>query len=273
MPKADATLSSAFRALHAPGRLLILPNAWDAGSARVIEELGSPAIATTSAGLAWSRGYPDGGGLPPRALAAALGEIARAIRVPLTVDIEGGYADSAAGAAETVAAVLDAGAVGINIEDGAAPADLLCAKIEAARRVAARLGIDLFINARTDVYLRGLATGERAAAEIAVRAARYRAAGADGLFVPRLPDEAAIRAAAAAAAPLPLNLMAAPDLPPGAVLRALGVRRLSAGAALAEAALGLLRHRATDFLASGDAAPLFAGATPYPALNALFKRG
>ncbi len=149
-------LDQLFRRLH-DGELLILPNAWDAGSARLIESRGAKAIATTSAGLAWSRGYPDGDALPVEQLLSAVRAIARVIGVPLTIDVEGGYSNDPAAVAGLVAGILEAGAVGINIEDGSGSPALLCAKIAAARESAGRAGVELFINARTDVYLRGLA--------------------------------------------------------------------------------------------------------------------
>jgi len=261
-----------FRRLHEPGAFLILPNAWDAGSARVIEDCGAPAIATSSAGLAWAHGYADGHALPPRILAGAIAEIARAIRIPLTADIEGGYSDEVAAVAEVVANVVEAGAVGINIEDGSTPPDLLCAKIEAAKRAAARAGVELFVNARTDVFLRRLAPAGDAVATTVERAARYRDAGADGIFVPYLLAPADIRAIAAAIAPLPLNAMATAKLPPAEELRALGVRRLSAGAAIASRALSRTQALATAFLRDGRSATLFEEPVDHPALNALFNR-
>ena len=148
--------ADAFRRLHVPGRPVLIANAWDAGSARLIESCGGAAIATTSAGLAWARGYPDGDALPPAILAAAVAEIARVIDVPLSVDAEGGYSDLPARVGEVVRAIVDAGGIGINIEDGSSGPDLLVAKIAAARTAAARAGVGLFINARTDVYLRSL---------------------------------------------------------------------------------------------------------------------
>src|SRR5258706_4115296 len=134
-----------FRDLHAPGRLLILPNAWDAASARLIEECGAEAIATTSSGVAWAQGYPDGNAMPPRFAVTAFAAIARVIDVPLTADIEGGYASEPGAVGELVAQVIDAGVVGINLEDGADAPDVLCAKIEAARGAAVRAGADLFV--------------------------------------------------------------------------------------------------------------------------------
>lgn len=263
---------STFRDLHAPGSLLILPNAWDAGSARLIEDCGAAAIATTSSGVAWARGYPDGNALPPRVLAAAVAEIARVIRVPLSADVEAGYSDDPRAVAETVTAVMNAGAVGINLEDGAGTPDLLCAKIEAVKAAAARAGVDLFVNARTDVFLKRLVPPERAVGETIERAMRYRAAGCDGIFVPALADPAGIRAVVAGVAPLPLNVMAYPGLPAAPGLRELGVRRLSAGAAVASAALGRARSRARAFLADGVSEALFDESVEYGPTNALFPR-
>src|SRR5271156_1438280 len=145
-----------FKNLHRGPAILLLPNAWDAISARLIESLGAKAIATTSAGLAWSCGYADGNVLPKAALADAIAAIARVIEVPLSADIEAGYSDDPKDVEALVARIIDAGAVGINIEDGAGDPPLLCAKIEAARRAAARASVDLYVNARTDVYLRKL---------------------------------------------------------------------------------------------------------------------
>src|SRR5580700_1593138 len=151
--------SQLFRNLHRGPGLLLLPNAWDAITARLIERLGAKAIATTSAGLAWSRGYADGNALPDDQLIAATRDIARVIRVPLTVDIEAGYSDDPRTVARLVTRVLSVGVVGINVEDGTGSPDLLCQKIAAIRENAAHSGVDLFINARTDVYLRGIACG------------------------------------------------------------------------------------------------------------------
>lgn len=260
-----------FRELHAPGAMLLLPNAWDAGSARLIESCGAAAIATTSAGLCWSRGYPDDDALPPRVLAAAVAEIARVVSVPLTVDVEGGYSGEPRAVGETVAAVVDAGAVGINLEDGTAAPALLCEKIGAIKAAAARAGIDLFVNARIDVFLRALVPPERALEESIDRARRYRQAGCDGVFVPGLVDRKAIGEIAAAVA-LPLNVMVAPNLPSVADLRALGVRRVSAGSAIAKTAYGAATRAAVRFLADGVYDAMFETAADYRRMNALFAK-
>ena len=262
-------LAATFHSLHRGSAPLLLANVWDAGSARLIESLGAAALATTSAGLAWAQGYPDGDTIPVRDHAAVVAAITRVIRIPLSVDIEGGYADDPAGAAETVKAILDAGAVGINIEDGGGTPDRLAAKIEAIKRVAAAKGIELFVNARTDVYLRGLVPEAERVAETIRRAALYRQAGTDGIFVPALTEPAAIRTIAEAT-PLPLNVLAWRGLPPAAELAPLGVKRLSAGSGIPQALWGRAATLAKAFLAEGASGPLAEGAMTHPEINALF---
>ncbi|NZA26344.1 isocitrate lyase/phosphoenolpyruvate mutase family protein [Luteimonas sp. SJ-92] len=260
---------SPFHVLHQGPEPLMLANAWDAGSARLVESLGARAIATTSAGMAWANGYPDGDLLPPDRLAAAVEAIARVVAVPLTVDMEGGYADDPAAVAATVARIAGAGAAGINLEDGLGTPERLAAKIEAVRARASRDGVAVFVNARTDVYLRGLASGPAAVEEVLRRAEGYRAAGADGLFVPGLVEAAAIATVAKGIAPLPLNLMLLPGLPPLDELRALGVRRLSAGAWIAEAAYDLAGKLARDVLTGTWDGRLFGAAGRHAAMNDL----
>ena len=267
----DATAAHVFRRLHEQG-LLVLPNAWDAGSARLIESLGAKALATSSAALAWSHGYADGDLLPVSLLLATVVDIARVVKAPVSVDIEGGYSNQAAAVGETVATLIDAGAVGINIEDGVGEPGLLCAKIERAKSAAVRLGVDLFANARTDVYLRGLVSKDRRIDETLARAERYRTAGADGIFVPGLTDPSEIRTIASAVR-LPLNVLARPGLPPASELEALGVRRLSAGSGIAQAVFGRTASLAAAFLRSGASDPLAEGAMPYAAINVLMPAG
>jgi 2-methylisocitrate lyase-like PEP mutase family enzyme len=267
MTSRNPAAASAFRQLHQDG-LLILANAWDAGSARLIESLGGKAIATSSAAVAWSHGYPDGDLLPVPLLVATVAEIARVVSVPISVDVEGGYATDPKAVAATVAAVIDAGGAGINIEDGTNEPSLLCAKIEKSKAAGARQGVEVFVNARTDVYLRNLAPSERRLEETLARAGRYRAAGADGIFVPGVTDGNEIRAIAAAVG-LPLNVLARPGLPPASALEGLGVRRLSAGSGLASAAFGKIASLAAEFLRTGASDPLSEGARPYAEINAL----
>ncbi|MBU6297853.1 MAG: isocitrate lyase/phosphoenolpyruvate mutase family protein [Alphaproteobacteria bacterium] len=261
-----------FRALHAGPELLILPNAWDAGSARVIESAGAKAIATSSAAVAWAHGYPDGEFLPFDTVIAVLREIARAVRVPVTADIEGGYAESAGEIDERIAQVVGAGAVGVNIEDGTGTPDLLCAKIERAKSAAARAGVDLWVNARTDVYLRSLARGEAAFVETLHRASHYRSAGADSIFVPALVDERTI-ARLVPELGLPLNLLAWSGLPDAQHLRRLGVRRLSAGAGVGKIALNRIYVLARAFLEEGKAEVLNDPPPELTNLNDMMRRG
>jgi len=266
----QADSARAFRALHASG-LLILPNAWDAGSARIIERAGARAIATSSAALAWAHGYPDGEALPPEVLLGTLREIARVVSVPVSADVEAAYAADPEAAAAFALRVIDAGAVGINLEDGAGAPALLAGKIERIKGAAARAGAALWINARADVYLRRLAEGDAAYRETVARARLYREAGADSIFVPAAVDEGLL-AKLVSDVGLPLNALAWPGLPPAARLEAIGVRRLSAGSGLAKAALGELHALAAAFLAEGRSEPFARGALANPELNRLMRR-
>ncbi len=269
---ASPSLAEKFHALHHD--FLILPNAWDPGSARIIESCGAAAIATTSSGLGWSCGYPDGNAIPIAVLGRAVAAIERIISVPLSVDMEGGYSADPDTVGRNVATLFDNGAVGINLEDGDDLPDLMLRKMAAARAAGQRAGVKPFVNARTDVYLHALVPKERMLEESIARAMRYREAGADGIFVPAVTDQDAIRALAQAVAPLPLNVFVRAGLPPADTLKTLGVRRLSAAGGIAMSALNLTKKLATEFLASGDA-NIFAehvqGVT-YPGLNAMFKK-
>ena len=261
-----------FHRLHDGPGILLLANAWDAGSARLIEHLGGKAVATTSAALAWSHGYPDGDALPLPLLIATVSGIARAVSVPITVDMELGYADGLAALDKSVSAIMQAGAVGINIEDGNEPPEALAAKIAIGKKTAQRHGIDIFVNARTDVYLRDLKPASDRVDEVLRRADLYRNAGADGLFVPGLIEPGEIREIASSSK-LPLNVLAWPGLLPAAKLEMLGVRRLSAGSALAEGLWGLAATRAQAFLAEGLSDPLSESAMSYGAINDLMRFG
>jgi 2-methylisocitrate lyase-like PEP mutase family enzyme len=256
-----------FAKLHAGPDLLILPNAWDAGSARLIEIAGAKAIATSSAAVAWAHGYPDGEALPFEVLLATVREIARVVSVPITADIEMAYGADGNAAAEAVAKVVEAGAAGVNVEDGSAPPDLLVDKIA---KIKARLGEAVWINARTDVYLKQLAEGEAAFAETAGRAQRYREAGADSIFIPFLADEAVL-ARLVAAIPAPINVLG-PNLPSAARLKAIGVKRLSAGGGVAKVSFNRTFEAAQAFLTDGRS-DLFAEPALVPGgFNAAMKR-
>ena len=240
-----------FKALHAGPDVLVLPNAWDAGSARVIELAGAKAIATSSAAVAWAHGYPDGQALPFEVLLGDLRAIKRVVSVPLTADVEAGWAADGSGAAENVARALDAGAEGVNIEDGKGSPDLLAEKIEAIKK---RSGDAVWINARTDVYLHKLFEGEAAYEETVRRTKRYRDAGADSVFVPFAAEEALLARLAAAIA-APVNVLVCPGLPALSRLKQIGIRRLSAGSAIGKTALDFVYRATQTFLADGRSDP------------------
>ncbi|MFT3728305.1 MAG: isocitrate lyase/phosphoenolpyruvate mutase family protein [Terricaulis sp.] len=243
-----------FHALHK--ELLLLPNAWDAASARVVQEAGAKAIATSSAAVAWAHGFPDGHGLPPAKLAIVVEEIARVVSVPITVDSEGGYSDDPAEVEKNIASFLNAGGVGINLEDGRDPHELHLRKIEAALRAGKRTGVKIFINARTDVYLKQLVPAKQAVAETLKRAAAIKAAGASGLFVTGVFESAEIKTIVESCG-LPLNVMARPGVPDATGLRALGVKRLSAATSPFAAAMNETRALAEEFLAAGNSDALW----------------
>jgi 2-methylisocitrate lyase-like PEP mutase family enzyme len=248
-----------FHELHQSGTL-VLPNAWDAASAALIAEAGAAAVATTSSGVSWALGVPDGEQLGRDEAVAAVARIARTVAVPVSADVEGGYGPTPADVAETIAAVIDAGAVGVNLEDrrrtGGAPlwsTDAQCARLAAARSAGDRGGRPFILNARTDVYLAAVGAPEEREDMTLARAVAYHRAGADCLFVPGLADLAVI-ARLVSRAPLPINIMLMPGLTPTiAELRAAGVRRVSAGQTLASVAYEVTRRVAAEVLAGDDA--------------------
>jgi 2-methylisocitrate lyase-like PEP mutase family enzyme len=271
-------LAARFRQLHAPGAdpILVLPNAWDAMSARLVEAAGATAIATTSAGISWALGHPDGQGLTREAMLAAVRVIVDAVRVPVTADVESGYgAGTPEDVAETARGVLDAGAVGLNLEDApgehGAPVltmEAQVARIAAARAAASSAGIDLFINARTDILLRKVGEEEGRFDETVRRARAYVAAGADGIFVPGVADAATIQRLAAAVG-APLNVIGGPGVPSVPELRALGVARVSVGPGLTRAVMAQIRQATTELLGTGTYEAL-REQIPSPEANALF---
>jgi len=187
--------ANTFRGLHRGGKILVLPNVWDVASARIIEDAGYPALATTSAGVAFSLGYPDGQKISREEMLARVGRIARAVKIPVSADVEAGYGGRPEDAARTAQAVIDAGAVGMNFEDGTGdPANplvelsLQLEKIRAIRETALKAGVLLVLNARTDVYLDQVGRPEVRYFEAMNRIMAYRDAGADCLFVPGVRD-------------------------------------------------------------------------------------
>ncbi len=262
-------LAVTFRRLHDNTTPLRLPNVWDAGSARLFESLGAAAIATTSAGVAWALGFQDARRLPFDEVVAVVSRMARVLTVPLSVDIENGYSDDPRVVADHVMRLVDAGIAGINIEDGPDPATLLAAKIESIRTVLAKAGMELFVNARSDVVLAGLVEKSKQVEESITRGKLYARAGADGLFLPGLHQAEPIQAVIADVS-LPLNVMAWPGLPNATVLGKLGVRRLSAGSGISQALWGRAETLARDFLQDGCSEPLSEASMPYAKLQGLF---
>lgn len=269
--------AATFRRLH-ENRPLILPNAWDAASARVIEKAGAAAIATTSAGIAWTFGHGDGQKLTRDEMLQVIRNIVRTVDVPVNADIEGGYGTgSSEDVAETVRAVLAAGVAGINLEDspGRDGETLLAPeahaeRLRAVREAAQAAGGDLVINARTDVYLFQVGPPETRFAEAVRRANLYRAAGADCLFVPGVIDAETITDLVAAIDG-PLNVMAMSGAPSIPDLGKLGVARVSLGPALAQAALGATQQAARELLEQGTYKAL-EKALPFGEANGMFDR-
>ena len=261
--------ADAFHQLHAGPEVLILPNAWDVASAVIVADAGARAVATSSAAVAWVLGFADGDRLPVDHTCALAAAITRAVDLPLTVDFEGGFTDDLDELSANIAKVIAAGAVGINFEDGGRDPKLHATKIAAARQAAEKAGVALYINARTDVYLKGLATGDAAEAEAVRRAKLYLSAGASGIFVPGA-AEAALVGRLAAAIPAPLNILAWPGAPDAASLKALGVRRLSAGTGTFNVAAAALAQATAAFLAEGSSDAIFAASKGAPALQKRF---
>ena len=267
--------ATAFAALHRGPTPLVLANAWDVASARVVEASGAPAIATTSAGVAWGLGYPDGDAVDVDRAIDLIARIAAAVDVPVTADIESGYAADAAGVGRTVARVLEAGAVGINVEDARTNADSplrpvpeQAERLAAARAAAEAEGVELYINARTDVYLRAVGEPAERLPATLERAAAYLEAGASGIFVPGVTEPATVGELVRGIA-APVNVLVGPGAPPVGQLAELGVARISTGSSLAAAAYAVAQRAARELAGPGTYEAL-TGELDYGALNALF---
>ena len=263
------------RDLHS--RTLVLPNAWDAASAAIIARAGAAAIATTSGGVAWSAGRPDGHGLTREEMAQLVGRIAEAVDIPVSADIEGGYGPTPGDVAATVRAVVAAGAVGVNLEDSRAPGGPLFSnedqveRVRAARAAAIEVELpELWINARTDVYLFRVGKPDGRLDDVLSRAAAYAGAGADSLFVPGLIDLETL-GTLVKQSPVPINVMAGAGAPTVAELEAVGVRRISIGTAIAQVAYGLAHQAAVELLQRGTYDAL-AGGLDFWAINSAMRR-
>jgi 2-methylisocitrate lyase-like PEP mutase family enzyme len=265
-----------FRSLHTGGSVLRLPNAWDVASALLVEEAGATAIATTSAGVAWSLGAPDGHRLDRDRAIDLIARVAAAVALPVSADIENGFADDPDGVGETIAGVLAAGAVGVNLEDSVQggpeplrPAAEQAEWVAAARRAAAAAGVPLYINARVDNFLLGVGEPANRLPDALARAEAYVAAGADGIFVPGVIDPATI-AELVKGVRAPLNILAGHGAPPVDELAGLGVARVSVGSSIASVAYAAVRRSAQELLTAGTYDSL-ADRISHPELNALFQ--
>jgi 2-methylisocitrate lyase-like PEP mutase family enzyme len=271
-------LAEAFRARHRAPPLLLLANAWDALSARIVEEAGFDAVATTSGGVNWVLGYADGEAAPWSEVIAATARMARVLRVPLTADIEAGYGDSPAQVAKSVAEIIEAGAVGINLEDGTPSADApirsiedAASRIRAARYAAREAAIPIVINARIDLYLKQV--GDRASrlAETVRRAEAYVEAGADCIYPFAVTDAETIgRLTKAISAPINIvGHVGTPDVP---TLERLGVRRVSTASSLTMMAIDETQRVARELRQRGSFDILNYKAKR-PDIQKLFARG
>ena len=269
--------ADAFRNMHHAPPLLVLPNAWDAVTARLFVQAGARAIATTSAGIAATLGYADGQNVPRELMMQAIARIANAVSVPVTADIESGYADSPKGLGESMRAVINAGAIGVNLEDATGdtsqPLFALEEQIErirAAREAGDDVNIPVVINARTDVYLEKVGEPATRFAETVRRLNAYHQAGADCLFVPGITDMPTLTQLVQSVAG-PLNVLAGPGMPPVADLQSIGIARLSVGSAIMRATLAVARDAADELLQKGTYQTFLDRNIPYHEVNELMK--
>lgn len=281
MKPAQTELARQFLELHRGPKILVLPNAWDVASARVFEDAGFPAIGTSSAGVAFSLGYPDGEKIPREEMLAAVRRIAEAVEVPVTADLEAGFGSTPEEVADTARAVIAAGAVGMNLEDGVegkpeflADVNLQKETIRAVLEAAAGAGVPFVLNARTDIFLYGIGPVETRLARAIERLNAYRVAGAPSLFAPGVKDKETIAQLARGLAG-PLNILATVGTPPVAELQRLGVARVSVGSGPMRATLGFLVRLARELREEGAFNLMTEGALPYAYANRLVqpKRG
>ncbi len=271
--KAQAEKAEKLRKLHHGPKILALPNAWDAVSARILEELRYPAIATSSAAMAFAHGYPDGQRISRDEMLGAVARITRAVRVPVTADLESGYGKTPEEIADFTRAMVAAGAVGLNFEDITGDDEsshvelpLQVKKIRAIRETSAALGVPVVINARTDIYLMPIGPAETRFERTVERLRAYRDAGADCLFVPGLCDREVI-ARLVKTLDAPLNILASPGCPSLDELEKMGVARVSAGSSAMRAAMGVFQRVAKDWLAHASYDSLTQVTIPYADLN------
>ena len=267
-----------FLALHRGPHALVLCNAWDVASARMVEAAGFPAVATTSAGIANALGYPDGQRVPLDEMLWMVSHIEHAVSVPVSADFEAGYSEKPEAVAANCKRVLEAGAVGINLEDGTGdPKQPLVEttlheeKIRAIREMSAAAGVHLVINARTDVYLDAVGEPESRFEHTVTRLNAYHKAGADSLFAPGVTDRETIARLVKAVAG-PLNILAVAAAPSIGDLERVGVARVSLGSGPMRATMGLLQRMLAELKEHGTCAAMVQHAISYADANRLFVK-
>jgi len=276
----QAQKAEILRSLHYGPKILVLPNAWDVASARIVEELGYPAIATTSAGIAASLGYVDGQQIPRDEMLEMVSRIAAAVRVPVTADFESGYGTTINDLAESTKALVAAGAVGLNFEDITGPneSDLVeisaqIKKIQTIREVSkATFGVSLVVSARTDIYLAPIGPEATRFDRTVERLRAYRQAGADCTFAPGVVDAETI-ARLVKAVDAPLNILVSKGAPSIPELQRMGVARVSTGSGLMRAALGCARRVAKEMAETGTYAAMLESPVPFGELMRILSRG
>jgi 2-methylisocitrate lyase-like PEP mutase family enzyme len=275
--KTQAERARQFLELHRGTKILVLPNAWDVSSARIFEDAGFPAIGTSSAGVAFSLGYPDGQKIPRDEMLAVVRRIAEAVEVPVTADVEAGFGSTPEEVADTARAVIAAGAVGMNLEDGVEgkPDSLADVSrqneiIRAVIEATAGAGVPFVLNARTDIFLYGIGPAETRLERAIDRLNSYHAAGAPSLFAPGVKDTETIAQLTRGVAG-PLNILATVGTPPIAELQQIGVARVSVGSGPMRATLGLLGRMARQLREEGVFTLMTEGALPYADANRLVQ--
>jgi 2-methylisocitrate lyase-like PEP mutase family enzyme len=270
----QAAKANLFRDLHRGPKILVLPNAWDVASARILENAGVAAIATTSAGVAFTLGYPDGQKISRQEMLSVVARIAAKVKIPVTADVEAGYGNRPEDAALTARAVIEAGAVGLNLEDRTddrrlVDLSLQLEKIAAVRETSRMMGFPLVLNARTDVYLLELGKAESRFAETLNRLIAFREAGADCLFAPGIRDLEVI-SRLVRELQHPVNILAGPGSPSIPELQSAGVARVSLGSSTMRATLGLVQRVAQELQTTGTYNSL-EGAPSHTEINKLLS--
>ncbi|MGH7968262.1 MAG: isocitrate lyase/PEP mutase family protein [Limisphaerales bacterium] len=268
--------AATLRELHRGPKILVLPNAWDCLSARLFEQAGFAAIATTSGGIAATLGYPDGQRISAREMLQMVGRIAATVSVPVSADLEAGYGKTPREVAETIRQAIGLGAAGANLEDGRGPDQPLAEIarqtdiIKAVREAAAACGIPLVLNARVDVYLHGVGSDTARFSQAVERAIAYRDAGADCVFPIGLKDRETIARFVREVA-CPVNIMAGPGAPAITELESIGVRRATFGSGMTRAILPLVQRMAKELRLSGKSGLLEQAEFSHATVNELFK--